>query len=269
MKIKIITLILTMLFLSITFSPIIDSSDELIENQEKITIEINNYLNNKQEKTFKELNIKEAEELKEYLTNLDQAIKNQDENEIKKYEDFINKKELLGEEKLQTYSKTNTQIILNKIQNFPYTYKLKNLLQTNSSSNISNSMCFFNAVGTGTLFFTIGVMLLAPTVALVNLFGGDILKILVPIYLLIMLFTHIIPFRIMLPAGILLIDEGNASATGLMGSQKMQIIYGTQITLGGFTGITISIPFTDDSQSDLSGFLFVSGFSLIARTKES
>jgi hypothetical protein len=119
------------------------------------------------------------------------------------------------------------------------------------------------------MFFTIGLSLFVPTMVLISIFGEDVLRILIPIYYLIMIITHIIPFRMGLPAGMLLIKGGTASATGLNGHQRVEIENSSQITIIGFTGITISIPFIDTPADEYNGFMFVSGFSLIARTTDS
>ena len=83
-----------------------------------------------------------------------------------------------------------------------------------------------------------------------------------------MVATHVIPLRIMLPIGSVSLKQGSISSIGLGGYGKLTTDNNSiQTTLVGFTGLTIHIPFGDSEESDLGGFLFVSGFSAIAYSK--
>ena len=70
----------------------------------------------------------------------------------------------------------------------------------------------------------------------------------------------------MLPIGSITLKQGSISAIGLGGYEKLTADNNSiQTTLVGFTGLTINIPFGEESE--LGGFLFVSGFSTIAHSK--
>ncbi len=114
------------------------------------------------------------------------------------------------------------------------------------------------------MIFTIGVLLMVP-IMLIIAQAPELLGLVMIICVAIMLATHVIPFRVGLPIGILTMSGGSVSAIGLSGAQHMDIPANSsaQITVGGFSGITINIPGMEDSE----GFLFVSGFSLIAQGK--
>jgi len=104
------------------------------------------------------------------------------------------------------------------------------------------------------------------------MFGEEILQILIPLYLVIMFITHIIPFRICMPIATINMENGTISATGLGGSQTVNVNETSpshQVTIGGFTGVTVSIPSILGGESELKGFMFISGFSLLASSKDS
>ena len=114
------------------------------------------------------------------------------------------------------------------------------------------------------MIFTIGVLLMVP-IMLIIAQAPELLGLVMIICVAIMLATHVVPFRIGLPIGILTMSGGSVSAIGLSGVQRMDVSVNSsaQITIGGFSGITINIPGMEGSE----GFLFVSGFSLIAQGK--
>ena len=122
------------------------------------------------------------------------------------------------------------------------------------------------------VIYTIGNLLLVPTVALISMFGEEILQILIPIYLVIMLLTHLVPFRICMPIATINMEDGTMSAIGLAGSQTVNVNDPSpshQVTIGGFTGITVSVPNINENESELNGFMFISGFSMLVKSKDS
>jgi hypothetical protein len=95
-----------------------------------------------------------------------------------------------------------------------------------------------------------------------NPIGAVILYIiLLPLIVLTILLTDLIPFRIFSPRGAIALRNGTISATGAGGRQKVTVgEEGYGVNLSGFTGITINIPPINTHKS----FLFVSGFALKA-----
>lgn len=252
-KIFCLSIIAAVIILMTNFSPSVLSTN--INNQNKISVETLIYHESNIEKIITEINEDEVEDIKSCLINLNKAYEQENENDIFKYESNLYKKGILN--KISKTSIKNHGLIKN-----PF---LQHLLKSKSEDNISNSFCFVNVAGEGLMIFTIGSLLIVPTLILMSILGTEILQILIPIYVGILLLTHMIPFRILLPIGIITMDKGNISTVGLSGSQNMEVNYSSvQLQLAGFTGITINIP-TEES----GGFLFVSGFSILAKAKKS
>jgi hypothetical protein len=89
-----------------------------------------------------------------------------------------------------------------------------------------------------------------------------LMAILLPIYVMVFMATHFIPFRILLPVGTIGVENGSISTLGLNGVHRKEIVANmTELEVYGFTGITISLPGTNNTKE----FLFVSGFSFIAK----
>jgi hypothetical protein len=251
-KLKLICILFALI---LVFANISSVGSKIIDNDNKIPIEIS-FINNRSfiKKTNK-VDIEEAKFIKNCLIELDNAYRNNDKDEIIKYESILIEKEILNENIKLDLLNNELQVNSNN----------KYLSHLSRDENTSNSLCFINAVGEGMMIFTIGAMLMLPTLILVSIFGGDILKILLPIYVGIFFLTHIIPARIMLPIGIVTIDSGSISMMGTSGSQKINVnTSSSTIYLAGFSGITINIP-----SGETGGFLFVSGFSFHARVYQS
>ena len=132
---------------------------------------------------------------------------------------------------------------------------LSSVYSLSAGENLSNVLCYVNAVGRGLIIFTIGYLL----AMLAN--NGVVLPI--QLYLLILVITHLVPFRVLLPVGVLSLEEGGVSTFGLNGFQRLDVNGATlSLVLTGFTGLIINIPF---SQSESGSFLFLSGLSLMVR----
>ena len=137
-----------------------------------------------------------------------------------------------------------------------------------NNDNISNLLCFFNAVGNGTILHTLGVRMYEAIVRIIenqtSIFAALILFIaLVPLLAIVMLFTSLIPFRILMPIGIVVMRKGRISSLGLQGRKKL-VVEGPEsvnVNISWFTGITINLPFSDNP------FVFVAGIAL--RVQES
>jgi len=246
-------IVAAVIILLTNLSPIIGSN--VIDNKNKVRIETLIYQEFNIEKIITELDEDEVGDIKSYLINLKNAYKEEDEKNILKYESILYEKGILS--KIPKTSLRNQGLMKN-----PF---LKRFFELKSEDNISNSFCFVNIDGEGLMIFTIGSLLIVPTLILMSILGTEILQILIPIYVGILIFTHLIPFRILLPIGIITMDKGNISTVGLSGSQNMEVnASSVQLQLAGFTGITINIP-----TAESGGFLFVSGFSILAKANKS
>ncbi len=120
-------------------------------------------------------------------------------------------------------------------------------------------------MGNGTMIFTTGHLLALPTLLLLKIIGSEIFRFLIPVYATIMVLTHLVPFRILLPIGTMNIDDGRAFTRGINGYKSTNITGGYQITLLGFTGITIDVPSIEEL--NLGRFIFISGFGLSVKSK--
>lgn len=140
--------------------------------------------------------------------------------------------------------------------------KSTKFFESENGDNISNSMCYFNAIGKGIMLFPLGVKIWEAIVRAVRnassaLEALIIYLALVPLFALVVLITHLIPFRILMPVGIINMQQGRISSLGLMGFKR--VIVDTEpvdVNLSWFTGITFNIPFSENP------ILFVSGFAV-------
>jgi hypothetical protein len=260
-----LAVILTVLLVLSGLSPVVNSK-EITKNQDKITIQVNQYTAEGINNFLTELNVEDARELQEYLEKLHEAIDKNDQKEISKYEFLINEKGIFGEKYQDIYSKYQNQKIKLIAKNPFYNDKLNSLSE---DDNISNSMCSFYASGEGIMIFTFGVKLgesILEKISNASSFMEQLVLLLalLPIYVLVMLFTHAIPFRIALPIGIIQMKNGKISTRGTEGYKTVYVEDQTvNVNISWFTGITISIPsFSEEDNS--AGLLFVSGFCLQA-----
>jgi hypothetical protein len=131
-----------------------------------------------------------------------------------------------------------------------------------NGDNISNQLCYFNAIGQGIILTSIALKLWeaiknAAENASNPLAGFILIIALLPFLVLVVALTNLIPFRILMSKIALTFRNGTISSLGLLGSKKLVVgPEGIDVNLSWFTGITINIPFTDTS------FLFVSGIAL-------
>ena len=145
---------------------------------------------------------------------------------------------------------------------------LSKIVKSDKDENISNALCYLHAAGTGMVIYTIGNLLLIPTFLLIDIFGTEIIGILMYVYILIMFYTHLVPFRLGMPIATINMDNGTISARGLRGPQNV-IVNDTnpshQVKVLGFTGLTINIPSANNG--NLDGFMFISGFAIYAKSQ--
>jgi len=248
-------------------SPSICSKDiepiNINNNSETVTVEVNKYYGRKPETIKTDLSIEDVEHLRDILLKLDEAIGNNDEATIEKYESILNKMGIFGDEYEEFYSQ-NT--IFEKIKSTGLS-KYSKILNQNGD-NLSNLMCYFHASGQGMMFFWVELSILESIYNAIKNASSFIeffviLIALLPFYVLGMLLTHIIPFRILMPKGVVRVDDGKITSIGLKGFKQAtaQNNESIMVNVSLMTGITISWPAENQS------FLFVSGFA--ARVSES
>jgi len=258
-KIGFLSISIALIIILAGLSPVVGSIDiEEIKNNENIIVEVNRYDGKKTEPILTEVSYEEAEELKEILINLNEAIEKNDEEAISNYETILNEKGFFGEEYQKFYSHNKFTELMEKssLSKFTKFFERKN------GDNISNSMCYFNAIGQGTILFTLGVRMWEAIVRAVEnasspLAGLILLLALFPLLVLVMLFTHLIPFRILMSQGVINMQQGRISSLGLMGFKR--VIVDTEpvnVNVSWFTGLTINILFSEPP------FVFMSGFAV-------
>ena len=261
-NIALVSIISAIILVLAGLTPVVGSKD--VETQGKIVVEMNSYQHGSVEKVVTELSEEEAVELKECLVDLNNALEREDRQTILECEIILNEKGILGEKYQKIRYKSESQEFYPEIKDLSVLPRLKNLLVPTDTEDISNVLCYLHAVGSGMMIFTMGVILTVPIMMIIAQ-APELLGLVLLVCMTILLATHVIPFRIGLPIGILTMDSGSVSTIGLSGAQQMDIQANSsaQITIGGFSGITINIPGMGGSK----GFLFVSGFSLIAQGK--
>jgi hypothetical protein len=226
---------------------------------------VNRYYGKNLGTIYTNVSVEEAEEIKQILINLNKAIENNDEEAISNYEKILNDKGIFGNEYQSFYSQKtiSEKINLNK-------YLVYSKYQKQSAGdNISNTLCYFNTIGTGGIIFTVALRFLESMVSIINNASTFIEKfvlilVLLPIFIMIYLLTHLIPFRILMPDPLVVIKNGSMSSLGLQGFKRVVVgdnLY--TVNVSWFTGITINFI----RKESLAGFLFMSGIAV--RVKEA
>ena len=257
-KVVVLSTIVAILVVLGGLSPSVCSKDLEAFSNENLIIEVNRYDGKNSEPICTELTYEEAEEIKQILIQLNEAIENSDEEAISQYEEFLNEKGIFGDDYQKFYSNDEFSELMEKSKLTRYS----NFFGQKNGDNISNYMCYFNAIGKGIMLFTLGLKLWEGIVRAVEnasspLAGLIILLALLPFLILVMLFTHLIPFRILMPEGAITMQSGTISSLGLMGFKKVVVdTEPVDVNLSWFTGITINLPFSENP------FLFVSGIAL-------
>jgi hypothetical protein len=256
----------TILLILISFAPIVISQN--YDFEKTIKVQIKKFSDTTIEDDSINLDYESAVELKNVLEELNKAIEERNYQKISEYEEILKDKGIIDRNyKIPLASdKENTKTLDDK--NLPASIKKIQKILENDEEGKYNALCYVHATGQGTLIFTIGLILGILFFVLLSKFGFGVISVLIPFYIMVMVATHVIPLRIMLPIGSVSLKQGSISSIGLGGYGKLTTDNNSiQTTLVGFTGLTIHIPFGDSEESDLGGFLFVSGFSAIAYSK--
>lgn len=265
-KILLLSALVAILIILGGLSPSICSKDikpiQINNETDNVTVEVNKYYGRQPETIKTELTLEEVEQLEVILKQLDEAMENNDEATIKKCESILNEKGIFGDEYEEFYSH---DAISKKIQSKGLS-KYSKYLQ--NGDNLSNLICYFHASGEGMMFFWVEISILESIYNAIKnassfIEAFIIFFALLPFYVLGLLLTHIIPFRILMPKGVVRMDDGKITSIGLKGFKQAtaQNNESIMVNVSLMTGITISWPVNNQS------FLFVSGFA--ARVIES
>lgn len=227
---------------------------------DSVIIEVNRYYGKKSAPIYTEVSNDEAEEIKQILIQLNTAIQNSDEKAIAQYEKILNDKGIFGGSYQKFFSDSKYSQTMEKTKLAKYA----KYFGSKSGDNISNFMCYFNAIGEGAMLWWLGLKVLDAIVKVIqnasNPFEAFILLlVLLPFLAITMLLTDLIPFRILAPSGAIALQNGSISSLGLMGLKRVKVgAESVGVNLSWFTGITINIPPINGKKA----FLFVSGIAL-------
>ena len=263
MKKKIIILsaavCILLLLTGITPALATNNTDSFTMRNSFVTIEVNHYLGKHKQQTFTTVPVEEAEEIRQYLVALSDAQERNDHAAITYYESLLTEKGILDEKYQQLCLKNKENILLGKRNTASSFTSL-------ADENISNRLCFFSAHGEGIVAWWLALKIWEGIVRLIKnqtsaLAALILLLIFLPYFVLAVVLTSLIPFRILTPIGALSLKNGTISCLGLDGFQRVTVgedTYGVNLT--GFTGISINVP----PINNRTAFLFMSGFVLKA-----
>lgn len=243
-------------------SSITASNLEEIQSTESVSILVNKYYGYQPKTIETEVSIEEAEEIKEILINLNEAITNNDYETISYYEKKLNNKGIFEDNYQEFYSNEEYNQLLqsNKRSN------LLGLLEGKNGDNLSNLLCFFNAIGQGLFVSYIGLLvwegfqrLLSNASSFAEMFV--IIIVFLPLVLVTVVLTGLIPLRIFMPKGMVYVENGRISSIGLKGVKRVTVdTEPVGVNLSFFTGLSISIPGNEDTGRE--DFVFASGIAL-------
>lgn len=222
-------------------------------------IEVTQYEGINPVKTIATVSLADAWQIKQCLIELYNAQERGDQRTISNCINVLNNKGITID--------TRDQALLsprNIIQSFRKT-SFPGFPRSTTRDNLSNAACFFNAIGQGMLYGTFAMKFIQEVANAIrnqtNPIGAIILLIIMlPLIFTIILINDLIPFRIMMPTGALVLTNGTVSSIGLLGLKRMKV-NATQIgvNLSWFTGLTINIPRLSNESKP---FVFVSGFAV-------
>lgn len=260
-KIVIVSLLMALLVSLTSITPALATKNTnlITLKNDLVTIEVNRYLGKTPEQIHTTVTSAEAEQIKQDLIALYDAQQKNDHEAISKYEALLNEKGIFGNIYQKFYSNDNGMALIEKT-------KLPRFPSSLAGENISNRFCYFNAIGEGLILWWLGLQVWEGIVKIITNQSSIIaalilLLIFLPLLVLTMLITNLIPFRILAPTGAMSLKNGTISCLGLNGFQRVKVgaeAYG--VNLSWFTGITINIP----PINNRTAFLFVSGIALKA-----
>ena len=263
------TIIVAIIVLGSCASSISANKIKNIQSPENVNILVNQYYNTPN--TIEtEVSLEEAEEIKEILTNLNEAITNNDEEAISYYEKQLNNKGIFGDDYQEFYSNEEYIEALKSNKNS----KLFDLLEDKNGEDLSNLLCYFNAIGNG-LFVSYLATLVWEAFARIAGNASSFLELFVIIILFLpfvaatVVLTGLIPFRIFMPNGMVYMEKGRISSIGLKGWKRANVEETNPVilNLSWFTGLSVSIPGNEEAGRD--NFCFVSGIAVRVYESES
>ena len=252
-------LMVALVFIS-AFSPALASKNTAALQTMKndlVTIEVNQYLGRKTDRIYTKVTSAEAEQIKQELIAWHDAQQRNDHTAVTHYETLLKEKGIFGNRYQHLYANENSMTLFEKTRYLPSPLG-------DTGSNISNSMCYFNALGEGIMLWWLGLQVwnaIVQTIKNVSnpLAAFILLLALLPFLVLTIVITNLIPFRILAPSGSIALQNGTISSTGAEGHKKVDVgATPCEVNLTGFTGITINILPSNTTKS----FLFISGFAV-------
>jgi len=136
--------------------------------------------------------------------------------------------------------------------------------QNGLMDDVTNQACLFTAIGEGMLFGAFALKIIQAASEIIKnqttVLGALImLLVLLPFLVLAVLINAVIPIRIMMPVGTLVLTNGTVSTIGVQGVKKMKVnATQIQVNVSWFTGLTINIP---KLSNESKPFTFVTGFA--------
>ncbi len=258
-KIVFLSILSAIIMITIGFSSAV--AKNTTTKSEKIVFETKIYTGLNVEKKLTELTLEEAEEIKKIINDLETALIQNDVEAIAIYKTILQDKGIIDEKSSKFIRPEKESAEL--------------------SDDISNSMCYFHAMGVGLLLFPFENRILeAITEAARNIAeqtDNPIAAVIIALVVFILLFvlfclpvmivTHLVPVRIMMPSAKIQLKNGKMWTRGTEGFKKVETSGETiEADLSYFTGITIStLPISvndgSEEENDAKGFMFVSGFA--------
>jgi hypothetical protein len=257
-KIVLISSLCVMVVLLAGFTPALATKTK---SSATVPIEVTRYIEKKPIQTIVPVSFTDAVQIKQCLIELYNAQERNDQNTISKCITVLKKNGIVLDKRDQTLVSTQNIVPQWSKMSFP------RLPSASSGDNLSNTVCFFNAIGQGMVYGTLALKFIQAITKILqnqtNPFLAIILLLaLLPLLLTVILINDLVPFRILMPAGVLVLANGSVSSIGLLGLKRMKVgATPIQVNLSWFTGLTINIPPLSNASKP---FVFTSGFALKA-----
>jgi hypothetical protein len=136
--------------------------------------------------------------------------------------------------------------------------------RTGLMDDVTNQACLFTAIGEGMLFGAFALKIIQAVSEVIKnqtTFLGALIMLIImlPFLLFAVLINAIIPIRILMPVGTLVLSNGTVRTIGTQGAKTLKV-NATQIevNVSWFTGLTINIP---KLSNESKPFCFVAGFA--------
>lgn len=240
MKNKIVTLLLMTFLLGAMFLPVVngqiqetkyENNLEVYKNEKKAKIVTKTNGVNGLVKTSRQIKVENVEKIKTKFKRLTKAVEKDNENQALSIAHNLKKQGVFKTDKIFDLIKNKDKP--KKLISENLTEKL-NLLQQSSVSNIMSFVSGYSDEGyfgypLDAVFIPFGFFLLnlfdvENPFALLAVIGGS------------MLVTHLIPFRLLLPAMAFYFYSGQMTTTGFKGTKNLE-----KGTMFGFAGIAVNI----------------------------